>query len=126
MTVREGQVAGMQVFTDTATSAIEWALRAQTERQRVSAHNIANVNTPGFRSERLDFEENLAEALAGDRLERARWTIRGAGTPVGLNGNDVSLEEETEILMESGIHYDALVQALNFKLGYIRSAIGRP
>jgi flagellar basal-body rod protein FlgB len=115
----------MQLFTDTTTSAIEWALAAQTERQRVISHNVANVNTPGFRAQRLDFEQSLGRALRRENVGRAEWTTTNAGGRVGLNGNDVNLEDETQALMKSSLHYDALVQAMNFKLGALRTAIGR-
>ena len=55
------------IFTDTTTAAVEWALSAETARQRVTANNIANVNTPGFKSSRLDFENSLAGLDARQR-----------------------------------------------------------
>jgi flagellar basal-body rod protein FlgB len=113
------------IFTDTTVSAVQFALTAEAERQRVTSHNVANVNTPGFRSQRLEFENSLAQALSTADLGQAGASRTGAGTPIGLNGNDVSLEAETQILMKSGLHYDALVQAMNFKFGTMRNAIGR-
>jgi flagellar basal-body rod protein FlgB len=115
----------MQLFTDTTTGAIEWALRAQMERQRVVAHNVANVNTPGFKAQKLHFEESLGGALRQGDLGRAEWSTSGTGQRANLNGNNVSLEDQTEALLKSSLHYDALVQALNFKLGALRTAIGR-
>lgn len=112
------------IFNDTTFSTIEWALSAESERQRISAHNLANVNTPGFRSRRLDFETSLARALRAPG-GTAIATTRGARTPLNLNDNDVSLEHETQIITKSNIHYESLVQALNFKLSALRSAIGR-
>lgn len=114
----------MSIFSDLTTTAVEWALTAQSERQRVHANNIANVNTPGFRSSRLHFEKNLAVALDAGDLDVARYQISAANTPQNINGNDVALEQETTSMMKSGIHYDALVQALNFKFSALRSAIG--
>jgi flagellar basal-body rod protein FlgB len=113
------------IFMDTTTSAVQWALTAESERQRVTANNVANLATPGFKSQRLSFESSLDRALSVGDLGQAGWSRTNAGTPVGLNGNDVSLEEETQIQMKSGLHYDALVQAMNFKFGTLRSAIGR-
>lgn len=115
----------MQLFTDTTTGAIEWALAAQTERQRVSAHNVANVNTPGFRAQRLEFEADLSRALRRGDLRRADWSLSPTNDGANLNGNNVNIEAETETLLKSSLHYDALVEALNFKLGSLRTAIGR-
>lgn len=110
---------------DTTMSTIEWALTAESERQRVAANNVANVNTPGFRSTRLDFESSLENAMHTSGGGTASMTTRAAGTPQNINGNDVALEEETTILNKSNLHYEALASALTMKFGAIRSALGR-
>jgi flagellar basal-body rod protein FlgB len=111
------------LFTDTTTWALERALDAVAERQRVASHNIANSVTPGYRSTRVDFEESLARALKSGG-GTAGVTYRNANTAVGINGNDVALEEESALLLRSEILYEALVSAENYKLGLIRTAIG--
>ncbi len=114
------------ILDDTTTRAIELALAGVSHRQRATAHNVANVNTPGFHSGRVRFEDELAEALrAGRSLDDVEIRRVAANTPVNTRGNDVALEEESRILIESGIQYEALVHALNHKLSVIRSAIGR-
>lgn len=110
---------------DTTMRTIEWALSAESERQRVSAHNIANVNTPGFRSGRVAFESSLATALRNGGSGVASRSSHAAGTPTNLNGNDVLLEEETTLLNKSALHYEALSTALTSKFTALRSAIGR-
>jgi flagellar basal-body rod protein FlgB len=112
------------IFTDTTTAAVEWALSAESARQRVTANNIANVNTPGFKSSRLSFENSLAEALEDGRPLDAKTTLARANNFASQDGNDVLLEEETQILMQSGVHYDSLVQAFNYKINALRRAIG--
>lgn len=111
------------LFTDTTTRALEHALDAVSERQRVISNNIANTATPGFRSKRVDFEASLAQALRSN-TDNARITYRKANTPVGINGNDVSLEEESALLMRTELLYEALIAAENYKLGIFRSAMG--
>ncbi len=114
------------IVDDSTTRAIELALVGVSQRQQATAHNIANVNTPGFHSGRVRFEDELAEALqAGRSIEDVTIRRVAANTPVNTRGNDVALEEESRILIEAGIHYEALVHAMNHKLGVVRSAIGR-
>lgn len=110
------------LFTDTTTWALEHALNAVAERQRVASHNIANAATPGFNSRRIDFEGSLAAALRGND-RNATITSRFANTPEGVNGNDVSLEEESATLLRSEILYEALIAAENYKLGLMRTAM---
>lgn len=113
------------LFVDRTTQTVEWALKAQSERQRVVAHNIANVNTPGFGAGQLDFEGSLAEALSRRSGGVARAQHSATNDPVGLNGNNVSLEKELEALDKSNLHYDALTSALTAKFNQLRTAIGR-
>ena len=112
------------MLTDSTQVAVERALSGVAERQRVSAHNLANAVTPGFRSQRVAFEEALGEALSAGRVGQAAISTTAANTAVGINGNDVSVEEETTILLESGVRYEALAEALNYKFGLLRTAIG--
>ena len=113
------------LFTDRTTQAVEWALKAQSERQRVVAHNIANVNTPGFKATKLEFEQSLADALHRTDGGTARAARSATNDPVGLNGNNVSLEKELETLDKSNIHYEALTSAWTAKFSQLRTAIGR-
>ena len=115
------------LFSDTTMKAVEFALAGVNRRQQATAHNIANVNTPGFRSSRVTFEDSLAEALrTGRSLDRLQHGTESANTPINVRGNDVAMEEESQILIETGIHYEALVAGMNHKLGVLRTAIGRP
>jgi flagellar basal-body rod protein FlgB len=113
----------MALFTDGTTSAVERALSAVAERQRVTANNIANSVTPGFRASRVDFEQALGDAVRRGEPGSAGFTVRDAGTPADNRGNTVSMQDETTIMVKSGLQYDALVSALNYKLGLLRSAI---
>ena len=114
------------VFSTNSLTAIEVALNGVAERQRVTAHNIANVNTPGFRSARVEFESELNRALdRGRGVGNVAATTVGANTPVNVRGNDVALEEENRELITSGIQYEALVNAMNHHFTLLRTAVGR-
>ena len=54
----------MSLITDPTSTALHAALSGLAMRQRVTADNIANVNTPGFLAGRTDFES----ALSGDKV----------------------------------------------------------
>lgn len=114
-----------RLFNDTTTKAIEFALSGVNQRQQTTAHNVANVNTPGFRSSRIRFEDELAEALrTGRSVEDISARRVRANTPLNTRGNDVTLELESQDLIKSGVQYEALVNAMNYKLGVLRTAVG--
>ena len=62
----------MTLFTDRVTAGIESALDSVSLRQRVTADNIANMNTPGFKASRVEFENSLASAMASIHVP---WTL---------------------------------------------------
>ena len=99
-------------------------MEAQQTRLDVTANNIANVNTPGFAAQRVEFEGSLARAI--DRSGPSRVSIGAtAGEAwMSLNGNQVSLEAETTTLVKSNLHYEAIVGAVNARFGLLGTAIG--
>lgn len=114
----------MQIFTDRTQAALEVGLLGEGQRQRITSHNIANVNTPGFVAQRVEFEGSLARALDSKGAARVSVTQRDGDPWMSLNENRVSLEEETTTLVRSGLHYEALVNAVNAKFGLLGTAIG--
>jgi flagellar basal-body rod protein FlgB len=95
---------------------LQAGLRAAALRGKVSANNIANLNTPGYRRYAVRFEKVLAEALASgdlDKLRRAELPIvQPRDTPVGPHGNDVDLDREVGGMIESGTLYKTYVRLM--------------
>lgn len=55
------------MFEQTNLPLLQKGLDTYAVRQKASAHNIANVNTHGFRRMEVQFEEELRKALKIDR-----------------------------------------------------------
>src|SRR5690606_32515070 len=70
-----------QLFASRAENAVRLTARFAEERHKVLAHNIANVDTPGYRARRLDadaFRDALGEAYAAARADgRDALELRG-------------------------------------------------
>lgn len=96
-------------------------------RTRVTAHNLANVNTPGFTRSRVVFEEALSEALQrGDRSGARALDPKVEADPGGdvkPDGNNVSMETEMADLMKSTILYNILNRIISGKISGLRTAI---
>src|SRR4028119_1535159 len=94
------------VIGDVTSSALHTALTGLAQRQRVTADNIANLQTPGFLAGRVDFESGLRGALAGGSTPTASTgTVRRSMEPTRLDGNNVNLDAETVIATETGLRY---------------------
>ncbi|WP_404352300.1 flagellar basal body protein [Phycicoccus jejuensis] len=110
---------------DSTFRALGRALTGLSVRQRTIADNIANLQTPGYTAQRVDFESSLASAWAsgGDTGSSAIRTM-ASSDPAGLNGNNVNLDEETLAATETGLSYQLGVQAMTDRFQRLRNAIG--
>ena len=113
----------MALFTDNVQGALERALDGVALRQRVTAGNIANVMTPGYSAKRVEFENALAAAVDRGTPCDTPLAVVESGDAAREDGNNVSIEEETMSMMRSGLQYQAVAEAANFKLSILRTAI---
>lgn len=113
----------MPLFDDGATLALGRALDGVSLRERVIANNMANVMTPGFRAQRVDFEASLAGAVAAGDPRSARADVVATGGAAREDGNNVDAEGEMSSLMRAGLQFQAAAQAMTFKYAVLRTAI---
>ena len=105
-------------------------------RQRVIATNVANADTPGYRTRDLpEFEESLRRGSLELRTTRAGHLAAGlSGTPFRAveaegepspNGNTVSLEDEMVRSADAKREFDLSLAVMQSGLNLMRTAIGR-
>jgi flagellar basal-body rod protein FlgB len=109
---------------DTTTAALHAALSGLAERQRVTADNIANINTPQFLAGRTDFETALKDSLSnGDTPSASGGTVARSLDPTNTNGNNVNLDEENVIATQTGLQYQLALNALDSKYNLLRTSL---
>ena len=109
---------------DVTSTTLHAALAGLAQRQRVSADNIANVNTPGFLAGRVDFESSLRSQLRGGQAPTiSGGTVARSLEPTNTNGNNVNLDSETVIATETGLRYQLALSALDGKYNVLRTAL---
>src|SRR5829696_3976461 len=109
---------------DATSTALHAALSGLAQRQRVTADNIANIQTPGFLAGRVDFETSLRNAISGgDAPAINGGTTARSLDPTNTNGNNVNLDHETVIATETGLRYQLALNALDGKYNVLRSAL---
>ena len=112
------------LISDTTMTALHAALSGLAERQRVTADNIANINTPGFLAGRTDFESALRSELDnGQTPVISPGTVTRSLAPTNTNGNNVNLDEETLTATETGLRYQLALNALDGKYSLLRTAL---
>ena len=109
---------------DPLLSTVEYALGGLQLRLDTAAHNIANVNTPDYRSRRVTFEADLAAALARGEAtpDSGPRIVSGPPSDDGVSG--VSLEAELGDLAKNAVGRQALISGFNYKIDVIRASLG--
>ncbi|MBI4877590.1 MAG: flagellar biosynthesis protein FlgB [Acidobacteria bacterium] len=87
-------------------------------RQRVVASNIANADTPNYRTQDVDFRAEFESAVGGKPK-----TVEVAGLEVKSDGNNVSLDREARQLAENAIRFNIASQLSRSQIRLLRSAI---
>jgi flagellar basal-body rod protein FlgB len=112
------------VFDDVASTAVRTALTGLAMRQRVSANNIANIETPGFTAQRVDFEGALRSAVADGSTENGiAPSVSSSPLAPRQDGNNVNLDEETLLSMDTGMRYQLMLRAMDDRFGLISAAL---
>ena len=87
-------------------------------RQKLVVSNIANSDTPGYKTRDIDFQAEFQSALGGD--PRA---MEVPGLPVRNDGNNVNLDREARLLAENTLRFQVASNLLRSQIRVVRAAI---
>ncbi len=110
------------MITSLTATALESALTGLAARQRAIADNIANVSTPGFRAQRVAFEQSLAAAVR-DGSGRAEISMQRSLEPTRLDGNNVNLDTETISNIDTVLRFQFASRAMDGQFQSVRTAV---
>jgi flagellar basal-body rod protein FlgB len=107
------------MLIDPVAGTLERYMTLLSERQSLVASNIANADTPGYKTKDIDFTAELQSAIQGlpPQVEEV------AGLTVKNDGNNVSLEREARLLAENGMRFSIASNLLRAQLHETRMAI---
>ena len=114
----------MSWMTTPLLASLEKYLDLNTFRVTLITSNLANIDTPGYRTRDLDFERELRRAEANMAPESLLPAVREVpGLLERPDGNNVSLERETMLLAQTQLQFNAGVELLRSKLRMLLNAI---
>jgi flagellar basal-body rod protein FlgB len=90
-------------------------------RQKTVASNIANVDTPGYKTKDIDFQSEFESLLNGSSSGPAAQEV--SGLKVKNDGNNVNLDREARLLSENSIRFTAATNLLKSQFRVLKSAI---
>ncbi len=131
----------MSGMFDKTTDALGAAINFRQLRNDVTASNIANAETPGYKAKKLDFEEALSRAVdlegknalsvdnedhfavGGGSISRISADVYdNPDINVTNDGNTVDLEKEMSSLADNTIVYKAALRLINKKMAAMKYA----
>jgi flagellar basal-body rod protein FlgB len=119
-----GAEADIMQVNSPMVEAVGKYLDLTADQMKLTAGNMANIDTPGYKTQGIDFEREFASALQG--------TGGGAATPAvkdvdGLvarpDGNTVSLDRESMELAKTQLQFRMGVEFMKHEFNQTMSAI---
>jgi flagellar basal-body rod protein FlgB len=105
-------------------SQLESYLSLTNRREAVIASNMANVDTPGYRTKDFDFQQALARAMDTSDGETQRVAMHDVqGLLERPDGNNVDIDRESLQLSEAQLQYQIGTQVMKDRFHQLLSAI---
>lgn len=118
-------------------NVLQQATDASWLRNTIISNNIANVDTPNYKRQDVQFETYLIEQLAGgdsrdsyvnnmdlSTLEPTIYTDN-SNLSYRLDGNNVDIDTENAELAKNQIKYSVMTDAISQEFARLRTAIGK-
>jgi flagellar basal-body rod protein FlgB len=100
-------------------SNLEHYMDLLAARQKLVASNIANADTPGYKTKDVDFHSEFMGALHGSSPN----VLEVDGLAVHNDGNNVNIDREARLLAENTMRFNVASNMMRNQLRYIRMAI---
>jgi flagellar basal-body rod protein FlgB len=132
----------ISIFNDMALRAASFALDGLSLRQRVTANNIANVDTPNYKAQLVSFEDQLQNVLSSETdpglavetthnkhlgyrpvSSNSFISINQRNSELRNDGNNVDIDIEMTALAETSLRYQALTKLAGSKLALLKTII---
>lgn len=112
----------MGMFDSVSFVALSSALDGLALRQRTIAQNVANIQTPNYHAKRVSFEDALARAV-NRGSGAASATVSRSLEPTREDGNNVNLDAETLLNVDTNLRYQLATQAVDGTFSSLRTAM---
>lgn len=99
-------------------------LQVTNQRQQLIVSNMANVDTPGYHTQDLNFQKAIQNVVnqGGDATMQPA-SIEVEGLPERPDGNNVNIDRESMMLSETQLQYQMGVQLIKAEFHKLLTAI---
>jgi flagellar basal-body rod protein FlgB len=104
---------------DRIAGSLERYMDLVSTRQKLVASNIANADTPGYKTQDIDFHFEFMSLAQGDKPT----VIEAPGLKTKTDGNNVDIDREARLLAENALRFNTATSLIRSELQAVRSAI---
>ena len=112
----------MSVIDNNSIGVLAKYLNLAAQRQTTVANNIANLDTPGYRTKDIDFSAEVSRILGGDEMQPG-MAKEVQGLLERPDGNNVSADRESLLLAQTQLQFRTGVQLLRSQMQRLSLAI---
>ena len=95
-----------------------------SQRQKLVASNIANADTPGYRTKDIDFQYEFLSTLDRDRPASDLSEVVEPNDLLAKNdGNNVSIDREMRLLSENAIRFQLATTLVRGQFKAVKNAL---
>lgn len=98
---------------------IERYMDLVSTRQKLVASNIANADTPGYKTRDLDFAAELRSMIPSS----TPGVLEVQGLKTKNDGNNVSIDREARLLTENDMRFNIATQMMKSEIKDLKDAI---
>ena len=103
--------------------SLERFLEVTTDREQTIAANMANVDTPGYKTKDINFKQALSQANDASGLQLSPVVNEVGGLLERPDGNNVNLDRESTLLAQSQLQFSMGTQLVKAQFHQLLSAI---
>ena len=110
--------------TPPTIDVLQGYLKLVNERQQMLVSNMANVDTPGYHTKDMNFQDAMRQVI--DRGGEARIepaSLQLDGLPERPDGNNVNVDRESLMLAQTQLQFQMGVQLLKGQFSQLITAI---
>jgi flagellar basal-body rod protein FlgB len=114
-----GQVAMVGIVVEGIRDQLEHYMDLLSARQKLVASNIANADTPGYKSKDIDFQFEFMSQIKNGSPN----VVETQGLVVKNDGNNVSMDREARLLAENSLRFNMASALIKTQLKIMTDAI---
>lgn len=103
---------------DSLGGSLERYMSLVSSRQKLVASNLANADTPGYKTLDIDFKREFESLITGDPSAQ-----EVPGLAAKNDGNNVSVDRESRLLAENAMRFSIASNLMRTQIQQVREAI---